>query len=82
LEIEGPLVQGDSFDDILMDGSRFWLLKNHVTVIFKYIYYYFSLVISFGVFKAVPHLGSESCITLNMGMAQHERATFLETNIF
>jgi hypothetical protein len=33
LETEsGPSVQGDSCDDILMDGCRFWVLENHVTV--------------------------------------------------
>jgi hypothetical protein len=33
LETEsGPSVQGDSCDDILMDCTRFWVLKNHVTV--------------------------------------------------
>jgi hypothetical protein len=33
LETEsGPSVQGDSWEDTLMDCSRFWVLKNHVTV--------------------------------------------------
>jgi len=41
-------------------------------VIFRHTCCYFSPLISFGIFKEVPHLGSESWIT-EMGMPQPEK---------